>query len=73
MERMQITDVRTFLVGGSLPNWLIVKVETDSGLHGVGEATLEGRSKTVETAVHELKRYLVGKDPYAIEKHFQEM
>lgn len=73
MERMQITDVRTFLVGGSWRNWLIVKVETDSGLHGVGEATLEGRSKTVETAVHELKRYLVGKDPYAIEKHFQEM
>lgn len=50
-----------------------MKIETDSGLHGVGEATLEGKSKTVETAVHELVRYLVGKDPFAIERHFQEM
>ena len=42
-------------------------------MHGVGEATLEGKSKTVQTAVTELARYLVGKDPAAIERHFQEM
>ena len=73
MERMKITAVKTFLVGGSWRNWLVVKVETDAGVHGVGEATLEGKSKTVETAVGELARYLVGKDPAAIERHFQEM
>ena len=70
---MRITEVKTFLVGGSWRNWLIVKLETDEGIHGVGEATLEGRSKTVETAVQELARYIVGKDPFAIERHFQEM
>ncbi len=70
---MKVTDIKTFLVGGSWGNWLIVKVETDEGIHGVGEATLEGKSKTVEAAVHELKRYMLGKDPSAIEKHFQEM
>ena len=47
MQRMRIKDVKTFLVGGSWRNWLIVKLENDSGLHGVGEATLEGKSKTV--------------------------
>ena len=73
MERMKITAVKTFLVGGSWRNWLVVKVETDAGVHGVGEATLEGKSKTVQTAVGELARYLVGKDPAAIERHFQEM
>lgn len=73
MERMKITAVRTFLVGGSWRNWLVVKVETDAGVHGVGEATLEGKSKTVEAAVAELARYLIGKDPAAIELHFQEM
>ena len=73
MERMRVTEVKTFLVGGSWRNWLIVKVETDAGIHGVGEATLEGKSKTVEGAVVELTRYIVGKDPFAIEKHFQEM
>ena len=73
MERMRVTEVKTFLVGGSWRNWLIVKIETDAGIHGVGEATLEGKSKTVEGAVVELTRYIVGKDPFAIEKHFQEM
>ena len=74
MEQMKITDIKTFLVGGDgrIP-WLIVKVETDDGVHGIGEGTLEGRVETVETAVQELKRYLLGKDPFAIEKHFQEM
>ena len=47
MERMRVTEVKTFLVGGSWRNWLIVKIETDAGIHGVGEATLEGKSKTV--------------------------
>ena len=70
---MIITDLKTFLIGGRWSNWLIVKLETDAGVHGVGEATLEGRSETVETAVKELGRYIVGKDPSAIELHFQEM
>ena len=70
---MRVTELKTFLVGGSWRNWLIVKLETDEGIHGVGEATLEGRSKTVETAVKELARNIVGKDPFAIERHFQEM
>ena len=75
MTPMRIARIETFLVGGSERrcNWLIVKVETDAGIHGIGEATLEGRSATVQTAVHELSRYLVGKDPFAIERHFQEM
>ena len=75
MTPMRITEIETFLVGGSERrcNWLIVRVQTDAGIHGIGEATLEGRSATVETAVHELSRYLEGKDPFAIERHFQEM
>ena len=73
MERMRVTDVKTFLIGGSGHEWLIVKLETDAGIHGVGEATLEGKTATVEAAVKELARYIVGKDPFAIEKHFQEM
>lgn len=70
---MRVTAVKTFLVGGSWRNWLIVKVETDDGIHGVGEATLEGKSKTVDSAVRELERYIVGRDPFLIEHHFQEM
>ena len=62
MSRMRVTEAKTFLVGGSWRNWLIVKLETDQGIRGVGEATLEGKSRTVEAAVKELARYIVGKD-----------
>jgi len=67
---MKITAVETFLVA---PRWLFVKVATDEGLSGWGEATLEGRSRTAQTAVHELEDYLVGTDPLRIEDHWQVM
>ncbi len=36
---MKITDVKTFLIHpGTGKNWLFVKVETDEGIHGWGEA-----------------------------------
>ena len=70
---MRVTEVKTFVVGGSWRNWVIVKLETDEGIHGLGEATLEGKADSVRAAVGELARYLTGKDPSTIEKHFQEM
>ena len=68
---MKVTDVQTFLVHpGSGKNWLLVKVETDAGVSGWGEAyTQADRDLTIEVHVHQMKRYLVGRDPFAI-KHF---
>ncbi|MGY1815704.1 galactonate dehydratase [Blastococcus sp. SYSU D00820] len=65
---MRITGIETFLVP---PRWLFVKVSTDEGPSGWGEATLEGRSATVEAAVHELADLLLGADPLRIEDHWQ--
>lgn len=79
---MKITDLKTILAGqsqkeggggGAGRNWVIVKVETSDGTNGYGEATLEGRERTMETAVLELRRYLIGKDPTEIERHWQSM
>ena len=36
---MKITEVRTFLVGNPWKNWVFVKVHTDEGLTGLGEAS----------------------------------
>ena len=38
------------------PIGLFVKVYTDSGLYGVGEATLEMRELTVMEAISEIKK-----------------
>ena len=68
---MKITDVKTFITWGEPRNWVFVKVLTDAGLHGWGEATLEGKEQTVAACVEELGRSLIGKDPTAVEHHWQ--
>lgn len=64
---MKVTQIKTFICHAYRTNWVFVKVITDSGLYGVGEATLEYREPTVVQAIKELERYLVGKDPQNIE------
>lgn len=64
---MKVTQIKTFICHAYRTNWVFVKVITDSGLYGVGEATLEYREPTVVQAIKELERYLVGKDPHNIE------
>lgn len=46
---------------------MFVEVSTDEGITGWGEATLEHREQTAAAAVHELARYLVGRNPARIE------
>jgi galactonate dehydratase len=65
-----ITRVETFLVA---PRWLFVRIETASGIVGWGEATCEGRSETVRTAVEQLSEIVLGQDALRIEDHWQVM
>ncbi|MBO8201679.1 galactonate dehydratase [Streptomyces smyrnaeus] len=68
---MRITRVETFAVP---PRWLFCRIETDSGLVGWGEPVVEGRARTVRTAVAELaEQFLLGADPLRIEDHWQLM
>jgi len=54
-------------------NWIFVKVETDDGIHGWGEAYSQyDRDRPVQAHVEEMGRYLVGRDPFQI-KHFTQM
>jgi L-alanine-DL-glutamate epimerase-like enolase superfamily enzyme len=68
---MKITDLKTYTAFFNWRNWLLVRLYTDEGITGIGEATLAGKAKTVETAIHELGRYIVGKDPFGIERHWE--
>lgn len=70
---MRITGVRTYLVGNPWKNWLLVRVDTDEGIHGVGEGTLNAFSATVETAIHELEEAWLGLDPTDVELLLQRM
>ncbi len=67
---MKIMAVKPFLVHpGVGKNWLFVKVETDAGLHGWGEAyTQADRDRTIEAHVQQLGRYLVGWNLFDIKR-----
>ncbi len=64
---MKITEVKTYLVGNPWKNWLCVRVETDDGIHGIGDGPLGHLSRTVEAAVHEFKPSAVGLEPFHVE------
>ncbi|GAB7017298.1 galactonate dehydratase [Halostagnicola sp. A-GB9-2] len=56
------------------PRWLFLRVETDDGLVGWGEPVIEGRAKTVRSAVEELMdAYILNESPFEIEDHWQTM
>lgn len=65
---MKIQKLTTYLVP---PRWLFLKVETDEGIAGWGEPIVEGKAETVQTAVHEMEDYLIGRDPMRIEDLWQ--
>jgi galactonate dehydratase len=67
---MTITRIETIHLR---PRWLVVRLHTSTGLVGLGEATLEGRCLTVEAALHEMGRWLIGQDPRRIEHIWQHL
>jgi galactonate dehydratase len=69
-DKLKITKVETFLVK---PRWLFLKIHTNAGITGLGEPIVEGRAKTVATAIEELTPYLMGKDPRPVVHHWQAM
>ncbi|MBJ6367193.1 mandelate racemase/muconate lactonizing enzyme family protein [Snuella sedimenti] len=60
---MKITDVKIWLVEGVKYNWTFLKIYTDKGITGVGEATNWPGSQIVESAVKELGQRIIGLDP----------
>jgi galactonate dehydratase len=52
---------------------IFVKMHTNAGIIGIGEGTVEGRIPTTMTAIQELEKYLVGKDPRQPAHHWQAM
>jgi galactonate dehydratase len=62
---MKIVAQKTFVANVSRTNFVFVKLYTDEGIEGVGEATLEWKTKTIVAALEDLERVVVGRDPFA--------
>src|SRR5438552_17574918 len=65
---MKIIRFETFMANAGLRNYLFIRLTTDTGLTGIGEASLEWQEKTVETLCHEwVKDRVMGCDPFNLE------
>jgi galactonate dehydratase len=70
---VKITAIRTY------PAWighrpqLLVKVETDEGIHGWGESGFSSRERAVAGAVEHYAQFLIGRDPMRAGALWQEM
>lgn len=66
---MKITDIRTAVIKGNFP-WNLIRVYTDTGVVGLGEAYW---GPGVTDVVESLKRVLYGKDPMEVDKLWTHM
>ncbi|HAA49857.1 MAG TPA: galactonate dehydratase [Planctomycetaceae bacterium] len=66
---MKITAVKPFVLDAGV----YVKVETDEGLYGIGEAGMKRRGRAIAEVVYSLAPDLVGADPFRIEHLWQVM
>ena len=50
--------------------YLFIKIITDEGVHGIGEAGAWGFLDGVEGVLRRFTDYLIGQDPFRIEHHW---
>lgn len=75
---MKITGIKTNIFSSfhsnAKRNWLIVRLTTDEGVEGIGEASMLGHEPIVVSLLEEwVENYLVGKDPLHNEVHWTRM
>lgn len=68
MSDRKIARIETFFVP---PRWLFVRVESDDGAFGWGEASLEGWAEAVDGVFDAYRDRFVGADPFNIEDIWQ--
>jgi galactonate dehydratase len=76
LSKVRITGMKT--IGVSLTPtsdrpYVFVKLETNAGLVGWGEATLEGKAGAVMGCVNDFRDFVLGSDPMQVEHHYQSM
>jgi L-alanine-DL-glutamate epimerase-like enolase superfamily enzyme len=69
-RKIKITDVKCMIVRGTW-DWNLIKVETDAGLYGIGEAYWGWGVK--DLVVNKMKGIVVGEDPLNVDKLYTKM
>jgi len=71
---MKVTEIKSYNVADSDGRpYFIVKVETDEGIYGLGEAGIRWWGAAIEKAMDHLSEIVVGQDPFSTERLWQRM
>jgi galactonate dehydratase len=70
---MKITGFRTLVLGTPWRSITYLILETDAGLVGYGEARVVGKTQTVLTYLQDVRRHIVGHDPFDIEALYRRL
>ncbi len=66
---MKIVQLETFLTNAGLRNYLFVRLTTDTGLTGLGEASLEWQEPAVRALLHDwVEERIHGAQPFDVEQ-----
>ena len=68
--KVKITDVKCMIVRGTW-DWNLIKVETDAGIYGIGEAYWGPGVK--DLVLRQLKPLVIGEDPLNVDKLYTKM
>ena len=74
--KVRVTRMKVFgvsLTPDSDRPYVFVKIETNQGVIGWGEATLEGKAAAVMACVEDFKEHIIGADPMMVEHLWQSM
>jgi len=67
---MKIAELRTYVHPNANKHYVMIAIETDDGIVGIGEATLDHRWPSVIAGIKEGFRVIAGQDPTTIGKHW---
>ena len=66
---LKITDVKVWTTP---PRSTFVKIYTNQGIVGLGQAHMSGKEPTVAAAILQLREQMIGRDPTAIEANWED-
>ena len=75
-SKLRVTGMKVFgvsLSAGSDRPYVFVKLETNQGIVGWGEGTLEGKAGAAMACIEDFRDFVVGSDPMQVEHTWQSM
>ena len=70
---MKIKNYQTYVIGTPWRNLTLLVIETDSGIRGIGESRVVGKTHTVLEYLKDIRRHIIGDEVTDIEHLYRKL